>query len=295
MTWNLQWLSEQQQEVKRTQQDYTILKQIFLTYEPDILAFQEVNDAASLYRIVPNDQYEIFMSSRIKNKDDIFNGSNQFTGFAVKKHLAVKTYPDITTLSSPAIALEKKHFKQKLRYGAAIKVTLNQHDIVIVSVHLKSGCFSPKQLTKKHKKSCQTLDLQRILLQQWINQQEMKKQPFILIGDFNHRISLNTANDTTHFLSRSNPQSTIKWLTKNVKGNCLTKRIKNNKPYYRRYKHLIDHGYSSNSFHVTSVQQIPYSPQQVEHNQLSDHCPIIFDLNFTPSRSSFLNGNKQQA
>lgn len=287
MTWNLQWLSEQQQEVKRTQQDYTILKQIFLTYEPDILAFQEVNDAASLYRIVPNDQYEIFMSSRIKNKDDIFNGINQFTGFAVKKYLTVKEHPDITTLSSPALALGKNpYYQQKLRYGSAIKVTLNQHDIIVVNVHLKSGCFSPKQLKNNRKKSCRTLDLQRILLQQWVNQQEMNKQPFILIGDFNHRISLNTTNNKTYFFSNNNQQGSLKWLTHNVRGNCLTKRRKNNKTYYRRYKDLIDHGFSSDHFNVTSIQQVPYSFEQVSTYQLSDHCPVIFNLNFTPFISS---------
>ncbi|KJF80815.1 hypothetical protein [Photobacterium angustum] len=50
------------------------------------------------------------MSSRIKNKEDIFNGVNQFTGFAVKNHLTVKEHPDITTLSSPALALGKKPY-----------------------------------------------------------------------------------------------------------------------------------------------------------------------------------------
>ena len=287
MTWNLQWLSEQQKEVKRTQQDYTILKQIFLTYEPDILAFQEVDSASSLHRIAPKERYQIFMSSRIKNKDNIFNGSNQFTGFAVKKHLIVKEHPDITTLSSPALALGKKpYYQQKLRYGSAIKVNLNQHDVIVVNVHLKSGCFTPKQLKHNRRKSCRTLNLQRTLLQQWIEQQEEKKQPFILVGDFNHRISLNTTNNTTHFFSSNIQKGSLKWLTNNVKGNCLTKKRKNNKAYYRRYKELIDHGFSSDHFNVSSIQQIHYSFEQVSTYQLSDHCPVIFSLSFTPLISS---------
>ncbi|KJG39836.1 endonuclease [Photobacterium angustum] len=283
MTWNLQWLSEQQQKVKRNEQDYTTLKQIFLIYEPDILAFQEVDSAASLQRIVPNDQYQIFMSSRIKNKEDIFNGVNQFTGFAVKNHLTVKEHPDITTLSSPALALGKKpYYQQKLRYGSAITVSLNQHDIIVVNVHLKSGCFTPKQLKNNRKKSCRTLNFQRTLLQQWIKQQQINKQPFILVGDFNHRIAFKTTNYATKFFFSNNKQGPLKWLTNNVKGNCLTKKIKNKKVYYRHYKELIDHGFSSEHFNITSVQQLPYSKEQVSTYQLSDHCPIIFDFSFTP-------------
>ncbi|WP_244156067.1 hypothetical protein [Photobacterium angustum] len=109
------------------------------------------------------------MSSRIKNKEDIFNGVNQFTGFAIKNHLTIKNHPDITTLSFPALALgEKQYYQQKLRYGSAITVSLNQHDIIVVNVHLKSGYFTPKQLKNNRKKSCRTLNFQRTLLQQWI-------------------------------------------------------------------------------------------------------------------------------
>ncbi|PSV35410.1 endonuclease [Photobacterium sp. GB-27] len=288
MTWNFQWLADHpKNDIQRTAKDYQVLKQIFLTHQPDILAFQEVDSASSLHRIVPKDQYQIYISSRVKNKDDVFNGINQFTGFAVKKHLTVKEHPDITTLSSPAIALgNKPYYPQKLRYGSAIKVNLNQHDIIVVNVHLKSGCFTPKQLKNNRKKSCRTLNLQRTLIQQWIEQQEVKRQPFILVGDFNHRISLNTTNNKTYFFSSNNQQSSLKWLTHNVKGNCLTKRRKKSKTYYRRYKELIDHGFSSDHFTISSIQQVPYSFEQVSTYQLSDHCPVIFSLSFTPFISS---------
>ncbi|KJG16478.1 exonuclease/endonuclease/phosphatase family protein [Photobacterium angustum] len=155
-----------------------------------------------------------------------------------------------------------------------------------MNVHLKSGCFTPKQLKNNRKESCRTLNFQRTLLQQWIKQQQINKQPFILVGDFNHRIAFKTTNNATKFFSSNNKQGSLKWLTNNVKDSCLTKKIKNKKVYYRHYKELIDHGFSSEHFNITSVQQLPYSKEQVSTYQLSDHCPIIFDFSFTPFVSS---------
>ncbi len=56
---------------------------------------------------------------------------------------------------------------------------------------------------------------------------------------------------------------------------------KNNRVYYRQYKQLIDHGFSSVHFILNSAQQIQFAKHQVEQYQLSDHfAPLLFNLTF---------------
>ncbi|PSV20926.1 endonuclease [Photobacterium leiognathi subsp. mandapamensis] len=278
MTWNLQWLADHpQNDIQRTTKDYQVLRQIFFTHQPDILAFQEVNSAKSLYRVIPKDQYQVFMSSRTMSKEDKFNGVNQFTGFAVKKHLITKQLPDITELSSPTKALGlTSHYSQKLRYGAVISIKLNNNAITIANLHLKSGCFYPKQLSNNKKKACRTLNLQRQIVQQWVNNQQTKQVPFIVVGDFNHRINQSPSINNGFISSSANKP--LKWLSQNINGNCLAKVTKNNRVYYRQYKQLIDHGFSSVHFILNSAQQIQFAKHQVEQYQLTDHCPLLFNL-----------------
>ncbi|MBP2699574.1 endonuclease/exonuclease/phosphatase family protein [Photobacterium lucens] len=281
MTWNLQWLADHpKNDIQRTTKDYQALKQIFLTHQPDVLAFQEVNSAKSLYRVIPKDQYQVFMSSRTMSTEDKFNGINQFTGFAVKKHLITKQLPDITELSSPTKALGlTSHYPQKLRYGSVIALQLNNQTVSLANLHLKSGCFYPNQLSSNKKKACRTLNLQRQIVQQWVDNQQTKQLPFIIIGDFNHQIHQPPSTNNGFISSSANKP--LKWLSQNINGNCLAKVIKNNRVYYRQYKQLIDHGFSSVHFTLNSAQQIQFSKHQLEQYQLTDHCPLLFTLTLT--------------
>ncbi|WP_061011493.1 endonuclease/exonuclease/phosphatase family protein [Photobacterium leiognathi] len=278
MTWNFQWLADHpKNDIQRAAKDYQALKQIFLTHQPDVLAFQEVNSAKSLYRVLPKEQYQVFMSSRTVSEDDKFNGINQFTGFAVKKSISAKQLSDISDLSSPAASLGlTSHYQQKLRYGAVINIKMNGNAITIANLHLKSGCFYPKQLSNNKKKACRTLNLQRKIVQQWVNNQQTKQVPFIVVGDFNHRIHQPPSIDNGFISSAANKP--LKWLSQNINGNCLAKVTKNNRVYYRQYKQLIDHGFSSVHFILNSAQQIQFAKHQVEQYLLSDHCPLLFNL-----------------
>ena len=58
MSWNMQWLSTKPTSpIVRSATDYQALRQLFTTYSPDILAFQEVDNADALHQVVDPQKY----------------------------------------------------------------------------------------------------------------------------------------------------------------------------------------------------------------------------------------------
>ena len=275
MSWNMQWLSiKPTSPIVRSEADYQALQQFFVNYSPDILAFQEIDSIEALYRVIDQQHYAIYLSERAKNPDDHFKINNQYTGFAVKRDIIIDDITDLSQLSSPAIATGiAMPFKNKLRYGSVIRITINQQSVVLLNLHLKSGCFTAKQLAKQKTKACRTLAQQFQLIKQWINTQHQLSQPFIIVGDFNHRII-----DNQHFINQiTNDPTAINQLSASIDANCtvkLTKKVIR----YRTYKKLIDHLFATKNITALEQRQIQYNKQQLSQFTLSDHCPLLFTL-----------------
>ncbi|KJG13384.1 hypothetical protein UB38_09710 [Photobacterium iliopiscarium] len=69
----MQWLSTKPTSpVVRSATDYQALRQLFTTYSPDILAFQEVDNADALHQVVDPQKYQIYFSDRVNNSQDNF-------------------------------------------------------------------------------------------------------------------------------------------------------------------------------------------------------------------------------
>lgn len=275
MSWNMQWLSTKPASpIVRSTADYHVLQQLFTTYSPDILAFQEVDSAEALYRVIDKQQYKIYLSDRIHNTQDSFTKNNQYTGFAIRRNIIVDDIADLSQLSSPAIATGiTMPFRNKLRYGSVIKVTMNKQPILLLNLHLKSGCFTAKQLSKHKSKACKTLAQQLTLVKQWINIQHQKSRSFIIVGDFNHRII-----DKQSFVNKITDNPTmINQLSSSINANCTVK-LTTKIPRYRTYKKLIDHLFATTNINALSQHQIKYDKQQLSQFTLSDHCPLLFTL-----------------
>lgn len=276
MSWNMQWLSlKPTSPIVRSDADYQALQQLFKKYSPDILAFQEVDSINALYRVIDQQHYAIYLSERAKNTDDQFKTNNQYTGFAVKREIIVDNITDLPQLSSPAITAGiVTSFKNKLRYGSIIRVTINQQPIILLNLHLKSGCFTAKQLTKQKTTACRTLALQFKLIKQWINTQQQRSQSLLIVGDFNHR-----SVDNQYFKKKitDNP-ALISQLSAAINANCTVKLTKKT-IRYRTYKKLIDHLFATTNITALTQRQIQYNKQQLSQFTLSDHCPLLFTLN----------------
>ena len=174
-TWNLANLHSQNGQSifsdseKRHDIDYERIRCYVRLMDPDILAVQEVDGAAALQRVVDTDVYDVHVSSRLQG-----SVGKQNTGFAYRKGLQVRPQPDVTTLNTSG----------GLRHGTRIDLTHNGRTLKLMSVHLKSGCFS----NTSSGAACASLMAQIPPLEQWIDTAAADTEPFIVLGDFNRRL-----------------------------------------------------------------------------------------------------------
>lgn len=269
----MQWLSiKAQSPIARSAADYQALKHMFTTYSPDIFAFQEVDSVDALYRIINKQHYVVYLSERAKNPRDHFKKNNQYTGFAAKHGIVVNDIADLSQLSSPATNRETT-FRQKLRYGSIIQIIIDNQPITLLNLHLKSGCFTAKQLAKRNRRSCKTLARQLKLIKHWVNTQQQISQPFIIVGDINHRII-----DNQHFIKKiTDYPGSINQLSASINANCTVK-LTTKTTRYRTYRQLIDHLFATRNIRALEQRQIEYDKQLNSQFRLSDHCPLLFTL-----------------
>ena len=175
-TWNLKALHAENgrsifpDSPKRQTEDYDRIRCYVRMFDPDILAVQEVDRLEALERIVDTDVYNVHVSRRNSEVP-----GQQNTGFAYKKGLRATPKPDLTTLRT----------SRGLRYGTRLDVLHNGQTIKLLSIHLKSGCFS----NPRSGSACAKLDSQVAKLEEWIDEAAAKESPFIVLGDFNRTLN----------------------------------------------------------------------------------------------------------
>ena len=74
-----------------------------------------------------------------------------------------------------------------LRHALELEVDSQFGAMTLLNVHMKSGCFVDNY-TRKDSKACNTLAKQVKVLDAWVEQKEAEKSPYVILGDFNHRI-----------------------------------------------------------------------------------------------------------
>lgn len=242
--------------VKRQDVDYERIKCYIRSFDPDILAVQEIDGVEALQRIVDTDVYNLHMSSRRTS----LNG-DQNTGFIYKKGLSVQVRPDYTELDI--------HGNQSLRYGTRIDVTVNGKTIKMMSVHMKSGCFDDARSGN----SCETLMQQIGVLEAWIDKAADDEEPFIILGDFNRRF--NKPGDTVWAeIDDGVPiHADLTTVTYGQSINCRD----------NRYPDYIDHIVFDNRaiewVDLSSFQNVNYDySTSSDWDKISDHCPVIIEL-----------------
>jgi Endonuclease/Exonuclease/phosphatase family len=181
-TWNLENLHAQDGQstylepdpsVKRTTTDYDRIRCYVRLFDPDLLAVQEVDGEAVLSRVVDTEVYDVHVDDRPKGS---LNGQ-QNTGFAVKRGLTVVRQPDFQALDIRGDGT--------LRYGTRIDLTHNGQTVQLMSVHLKSGCVENASTSS----ACETLLAEVPVLEGWIDAAAAGPMPFIVLGDFNRRLT----------------------------------------------------------------------------------------------------------
>lgn len=267
--WNLEHLDDTDGDgcVGRKPDDYAALARRIGELGADIVAFQEVENAAAARRVFPASEWRIEMSRRPPrgpgrtcwHKPDARLG-HLATGFAVRHGIAYRRNPDLQALGS------RDAFQ---RWATDITVTAGERDLRLLSVHLRTGCWGAGQDDDgRAREACATLRGQIEHLRDWADARRTRGTAFVILGDFNRRMTL--AGDWA-WRRLSSPAAPLGLLTRGVPFRCDP-----------RYPEFIDHmviGGGAEAMSVTgSFREVPL---QGPH---PDHCAITAEFRIWHSR-----------
>lgn len=262
VSWNISWLTAKPNgNNPRTKKDYDRLAVYARSMDADIIAFQEVENAAVAYRLL-GDDYDYYFSNRLQGP--------QRTGFAVRNNVEVVEAFQFTPLDVGGV-----------RYGVDITVQSGDQQLRLLNVHLKSGCF--EQSLRDSSRDCQKLARQIPELERWIDDRAKEYKPFVVLGDFNRRLSLevdNSIRGVMHEINDLKPNDYADLSVVNAKESPEC--------WNGQYKHFIDYFLvdpRAKKFLVPrSFKEYVYKEKNKKMQKvLSDHCPIAIRFNTSVS------------
>ncbi len=270
-SWNIAWLGSHEYN-KRTGTDYLELARYAKQLDADVIALQEV-ESGEYARKVFGDEYNYYFSTR----DYV-----QRVGVAVKKSIGYK----VTSKEYQALNVGD------VRYGMDLTLSNGKKQLRLLAVHLKSGCFDKaldnKSVTSmldssereiKEKLACTLLKNQIEPLETWIDERAKENTPFMVLGDFNRRFSID--------IKKSFTENQGLWQAINDEGNeelwtpTITKNSKCWGGYYKDYiDHIVLNPMAKSKYVDESFEQLVFDQKYTKtlSRNLSDHCPISVEL-----------------
>ncbi len=264
-TWNVEHLAYPIDKgcKPRTAKDIDEMREYAESLQADIVAVQEVASEAALRQIFSEQDWQFVMSSRPDSKpyecrESGFTSTQQKIAFAIRKSIPILKVEQFSDL---ALGLEG------LRYGLAITIDSPIGPTDILNVHMKSGCFVD-DYRKSDREACQVFSKQAPVIQKWISERQDANSPYVILGDFNHRISA-----PYNYFSQNSLSSDVTIATQKLVG-C-----------HPRYPAPIDHivvgGIAPDS--IINASKVHPFKRMDETDMLSDHCAIsttLFSENF---------------
>ncbi len=266
MTWNVEHLAYPISAGCRPRsiREITDLRNYAQQLDADIVALQEIGSIEALEQVFPLSEWQLFMSDRPDSESYECRDNGQFStqqklAFAVRRHIDVQNKVDVD-----ALGLDNPG----LRHGLELSVSTQIGEFDILNVHLKSGCFVD-DYSRADSEACQTFARQAPILDEWIEDKERNAKPFIVLGDFNHRLSA-PYNQMTRLIEENSDGSNSSLV--NTTADMLGCH-----PYYPA---PIDHIFMGNLQDpalVVSPRIHLFEDMQPE-SMLSDHCAVSLTL-----------------
>lgn len=264
-TWNLEHLAEANGQGCRPRDDadYAALRDHADRLAADVVAFQEVENAAAAARVFPAARWAIVMSQRPdsgrRSPCGGASGSQilkQDVGFAVRKGVRFRRNPDVEALGLG---------DPDLRWG--VDITLGTpKPLRLLAVHLKSGCNVGRDLTDT---DCPVLFAQAPVLERWIDERAQAHDDFAVLGDWNRRTALRVDEFLAVVSDDDPPAGRLVFADQGHRAACVA-----------RYPDYIDHIAFG---HDTARRVVPgsfgeYSYEVAEDKYPSDHCPSYVSI-----------------
>ncbi|KAA6185667.1 hypothetical protein F2Q65_08205 [Thiohalocapsa marina] len=209
-TWNLEHLAAEDRAGCRPRQaaDYARLRAVAERLDADIVALQEVENAAAVARVFDPARYDIVVSERREARSVGCRGmpgqarTVLRTGFAIQRERLAALGLDWRALPPyRALGIEGG------RWGTRIRIEpLERADsalpearpgvaghsataLELMSLHLKAGCaWGRLDGSGVNRPQCLLLRRQRGILEQWVDGRAEAGQAFALMGDFNRQL-----------------------------------------------------------------------------------------------------------
>lgn len=185
-TWNVEHLASPIDSGcrPRSEDELAAMQAYVRGLDADIVALQEVASLEALALIFPTDEWQLFLSDRPDSesyecRDNGQPSTQQKLAFAVANDIDVLEEVDFDELGLD---------NPGLRHGMELTVSTSLGELELLNVHLKSGCFVD-DFSRADSDACQTFARQAPILDAWIEEKEASSQPFLVLGDFNHRLS----------------------------------------------------------------------------------------------------------
>ena len=261
--WNLEHLDDTEGQgcLDRDRDDYDALARRIVELDADIVAFQEVENAAAARRVFPAPVWHVEMSTRPSrwpgrgcwDRPDAALG-HLGTGFAIRRGIAYRRNGDLKALGMA------DPFQ---RWGTDITVREGGRELRLLSVHLKTGCWGTGQdRDGRRERTCRTLRAQVNHLKAWADARREEGAAFVILGDFNRRLAL--PGDWAWGVL-SPPAAPLRLLTQGVAFRC--------DPRYPAFiDHLVAGGRAGAVIVPGSFREMP------RRGPHPDHCAVYADF-----------------
>ena len=226
--WNMEHLNDDGDEgcIERTDEDYDVMSRQMIKTGGDILAFQEVENAAAAHRVFPASIWNIEISERPPEKKTTTcwdrptaRLGHLATGFAIGNDIVYRRNGDLKALGAD------NRFQ---RWGTDVTIIKNGGRLRLLSVHLRTGCWGAEQdVQDRSAEACKTLRRQIEQLKLWIDRRIGEGMAFVILGDFNRRL---TVPEDWAWEILSPPDVPLHLLTMGISSQCDP-----------RYTDFIDH------------------------------------------------------
>lgn len=261
-TWNLGWLTLRASEIngpnadpkraiyQRTDEDFARLHGYAAKLDADIIALQEVDTVEAAAKVFDPGEYTVILG----DETDF-----QRAGWAVRKSVKFTRMPDLAALD----LLDGQ--PRSLRKGVDVIFHLPGGDLRGLAVHLKSGCFSPKNQND----ACPVIAEQMPILSQWIDARQTEGTSLLVAGDFNRRLR----DEDPLWKVLDNGPSQLKLVTADKANHC----------WAGEYPDFIDQiilgGPVARRAKEGTFGVLVYSEtSRDDKKRVSDHCPVSIEI-----------------